>query len=275
MSDIYDFWKKELDLDKKYKLKGFSRGGLRTGFMLLPNNIFLDAGVPSQIKPNAILITHSHQDHIDCLYNHLLDNDNNVQVIGTHTLINNLKDYLSACRSMNVGYKIKFDKWDPKPILGNLTININNTKYYIEGKYLDHEVECIGYGLSEIRNKLKQDYKELPGSLLADLKKNKVEITEEVLYPILFFCGDMGYTSLVTLPFASYPYFIIECTFFEEEHVQEARMKKHLHINDLVPYFNKYVNTKFILIHFSCRYTKSNLKEYEKIYNFDNVIFWI
>lgn len=273
--DYYDYWKKELDLDKKYKLKGFSRAGLRTGFMLLPSNIFLDAGVPSSIKPNVILISHSHQDHIDCLYNHLLDNNENVQVIGSPMLIHNLKDYLSACRSMNVGYKIKFDKWDPKPISNNLTINVNNTKYYIEGINLDHTVECIGYGLSEIKNKLKEEYKELSSTEIVELKKNKIEITEEKLNAILFFCGDMNYTSLITLPFDTYPYFIIECTFFEPEHVQEAREKKHLHITDLIPYFSKHSKTTFILIHFSCRYTKSQIKEYEKIYKYNNVIFWI
>jgi len=275
MEDYYNYWKKELELDKKYKLKGFSRGGLRTGFMLLPNNIFLDAGVPCPIKPNIILITHGHQDHIDCLYNHLLDNDEVVQVIGAQTLINNLDDYLSACRSLNTGYKVKFDKWDRKPISDNLIINTNNTKYYIETINLDHGVECLGYGLSELRNKLKEMYKDLPGQEIAQLKKNKVEITEEIHFPVLFFCGDMNYTSLTKLPFNSYPYFIIECTFFDADHYTEARVKKHLHINDLVIFFTEHPNTKFILIHFSCRYTKSQLKEFEKIYKFDNVIFWI
>jgi len=273
--DYYDFWKKELDLDKKYKLKGFSRGSLRTGFILLPCRIFLDAGVPSPIKPNAILITHGHQDHIDCLYNHLLDNNEKVQVIGTNTLIDNLKDYLNSCRTMNVGYKIKFDKWAPKSILNNLIINIDNIKYYIETIKLDHEVECIGYGLSEIRNKLKNEYNKLSSIELANLKKNNIQIIEEILYPILFFCGDMNYTSLLILPFNSYPYFIIECTFFQLEHIYDARSKKHLHIVDLIPYFQKYINTIFILIHFSCRYTKNQINEYKKKYNFSNVIYWI
>jgi len=280
--DFYDFWKKELDLDKKYKLKGFSRGSLRTGFMLLPCRIFLDAGVPSPIKSNAILITHGHQDHIDSLYNHLLDTadknytktNNKVQVIGTPSLINNLRDYLSACRTLNVGSKMRFTNWDPKPIVQNLDLNINNTKYHIECVYLDHEVECIGYGLSETRNKLKEEYQLLDPKELAELKKT-VHITEEKLSPILFFCGDMNYTSLKNLPYHQYPYMIIECTFFDPEHLIDARCKKHLHITDLVPYFTEHPKTTFILIHFSCKYTKSQIKEYEGQYTFPNVIYWI
>jgi ribonuclease Z len=272
--EYYDHWKKELVLDNKYKIKGFSRGSLRTGFILFPTNIFLDAGVPCIIKPNIILITHGHQDHIDSLYNHLLNTPNKVQVIGTASLINNLKEYLNSCRSMNVGYKIKFNNWDPKPILTNLNVEIKNTKYHIEGIFLDHAVECIGYGINEIRIKLKEKYKLYSKEEIIKIKKTE-NITEIKHIPILFFCGDMNNTSLSILPFKNYPYFIIECTFFDEEHLLDARRKKHLHIYDLIPYFNSNTDTQFILIHFSCKYTIKQIKKFETKYSFTNVIFWV
>lgn len=256
--EIYDYWKKTLNLDKKYKLKGFSRGALKTGFMLLPCKIFLDCGIPSPIIPNAILITHSHQDHIDALYSNIMNATDKVIIVATHTLINNLKDYLNACKSFNCGFKCKFTKWTPVSIIEEVIININNTNYLIKSYYLDHEVECIAYGLSEIIN-------------------NKTELTysNEDLYSIILFCGDMNYTSLETLPFEIYPYVIIECTFLNEIDIDEARQKKHLHITDLLQYFEKYPLTNFILIHFSCKYTKMEIKEYLSKYNFSNVIYWI
>jgi ribonuclease BN (tRNA processing enzyme) len=271
--DIYDYWKKELLLDKKYKLKGFSRGSLRTGFMLLPSKIFLDCGVPSPISPNAILITHGHQDHIDALYSNLIDN-NKVIIIGTQLLINNLKNYLSACKTLNCGFKSIFTNWIPTPIINIIKVNINNINYLIESYYLDHEVECIAYGLFECRKKLKIEYKNKTKDELIELKKI-LDIEDDYNYPILLFCGDMGFNSLETLPFNKYPYIIIEATFFDENHITEARDKKHLHINDLIPYFIQYSDTKFILIHFSCRYTKHQIKEYSLKYKFDNVIYWI
>ena len=39
------------------QIKGFSRSTLRTGFIILPYRIVLDAGLTSPIKPNMILIT--------------------------------------------------------------------------------------------------------------------------------------------------------------------------------------------------------------------------
>jgi len=247
--EIYDYWKKTLNLNTKYKLKGFSRGALRTGFMLLPCKIFLDCGVPSPISPNAILITHSHQDHIDALYSNIM-NGENVIIIGTHTLINNLKDYLSACKSFNCGYKTKFTNWKPTYIIDEVIIKIKDINYLIKSYYLDHEVECIAYGLSEIKN-------------------------NKDLQSILLFCGDMNYTSLETLPFELYPYVIIECTFLNDTDIEEARTKKHLHITDLIFYFEKHLLITFILIHFSCKYTKMEIKEYSSKYNFSNVIYWI
>lgn len=272
--DIYDFWKKELKLDNKFTIKGYSKGSYKTGFVLLPDKIFLDAGVPSSYKPNAILITHSHQDHIDCLYNHfILDENIKIKVLGTHDLINNLKYYLSACKSLNAGYKVPFNNWEPLPIIENINVNINKTEYFIEIKYLDHDIESIGFGLNEMRTKLKDEYKELSKNELELLDKNEISYKQQ--YPILFFCGDMNYTSLETLPFDSYPYFIIECSFLEKEHLQEARDRKHLHIDDLLPYFTQHPNTKFILIHFSCRYDKKIIKKFSDLYSGPNVIFWM
>ena len=170
----------------------------------------------------------------------------------------------------------KFNNWCPKPIINNTTININCTKFNIEAINLDHEVECLGYGLSEIRNKLKEEYKMLTQDELTEKKLNNIEITEEKLFPILFFCGDMGFTTLERLPFDKYKLFIIECSFLEDDHIKEAIDKQHLHINHLIPYVEKYNDTHFIFIHFSCRYTKKIIKQYEqKFSHIKNITFWI
>ena len=47
---------------------------------------------------------------------------------------------------------------------------------------------------------------------------------------------------------------------------QEAIDRKHLHITDLQPYFERFKETKFILIHFSSRYTLEEIKTYQSIW---------
>lgn len=274
--EYYDYWNKEYVINKKYKLKGFSRGGLRTGFILLPHNIFLDAGVPTPIKPNMILITHGHQDHIDSLYNHFIDNEEKTPVIGNINLLTFLQNYLDSCKSVNAMKKCKFTNWIPYPIINEKTITICNTQYFIKAYSLDHEVETFGYGLQEIRNKLKEEYIGLSQDSIEKLKNDQIQITESKKFPLLFFCGDMGHTSLETLPFQDYPLFIIECSFLDSDHIKEARAKQHLHITDLIPYVEKYKETQFIFIHFSCRYNKSMIKQYQTKFNYlTNLLFWI
>jgi ribonuclease BN (tRNA processing enzyme) len=272
--DYYNFLDNEYDIDGIYKLKGFSRGSLRTGFILFPHKIFLDAGVPTPIKPNLILITHSHQDHIDSLYTHLIDTKK-ISVISNIKLIPLLQDYLDACKSLNCMNKKKFTNWQPKPIINQTIVTVNSVKINIEAIHLDHEVECFGYGISQVRTKLKSEFIGKSQEELNNLALN-TELSIEYLYPILFFCGDMGFTSLESLPYEKYNLFVIECTFLDDAHINEAINKQHLHINHLLPIVEKYKKIKFIFIHFSCRYSKKELKEYSKKYSYlNNVIFWL
>ena len=206
-----------------------------------------------------------------------MDNKNKTKVLCSTNLIKLLQEQLNASRSVNVGRKLKFDNWEPH------SININN--YYrtlICGKMfvfntipLDHEVETFGYGISEIRNKLLEIYKNKSQDELIELKKTN-NITEEKIYPIIFFCGDTSKKSLEHLPFDTYPVFIIESTFFNIDHINDADNKKHLHINYLIPYFEKYTEVTFILIHFSCKYKLEEIKNFQQQYKkYTNVIFWI
>ncbi len=272
------YWKKEYKINNIITLKGYSRGSQRTGFVLLPYKIFLDSGIYFPIEPNIILITHGHQDHIDALYTNLMDNRQKTQVICANNLLKLLQEQLNASRGVNIGRKIKFDNWEP------YAININNNFYrtIICGKtfifnsiQLDHEVETYGYGISEIRNKLLEIYKDKTQEELIEIKKT-TSITEEKIYPIIFFCGDTSKKSLEYLPFDEYPVFIIESTFFDIEHISDADNKKHIHINYLIPYFEKHTETQFILIHFSCKYKLEEIKLFQQQYKkYNNVIFWI
>lgn len=267
----YNF--KEIELNNSYKLKGFSRGAFRTGFILLPCKIFLDAGLPSNIIANIIFITHTHQDHINNLYS-LLSDGTKTPVVSTNNSLRLLSKYLDANYSLNCGQERKFYNWTPVCLGRSFDYKINNILFKIETIFLDHAIETVGYGFNEVKNKLKECYLNKTTQEIIELKKT-VEITEVKLLPIIFFCGDTSYKSLPLLPFENYPYFIIECTFLFPEHLEEAREKTHLHITDLIPYIEKYNSTIFILIHFSCRYSKNEIKEYKEKYNYNNTIFWI
>ena len=77
-------------------ISGFSRSKYRTGYLIQPYNIYLDAGLPCPITPNLILLSHSHLDHNAGLYSILIEGEN-TPVMLPDTDVANTKKMLNAC----------------------------------------------------------------------------------------------------------------------------------------------------------------------------------
>lgn len=257
-------------------IKGHSRSAYRTGYLIHPYNIYLDAGHPSPVPPSLILVSHGHYDHIANLYSLLLISEGkNVPVMLPVSTNGNIQKMLDSFASLNNGKKSIYKNWTP---INQNTFNINiiSKKIIINTYKLDHRVPTQGYGITEVHKKLKEEYKHLNGKELAELKKT-TEITFEHNIKMILFISDTGKSVLPKLPFNEYPIVIIECTFFDDEHYDESVKRKHLHWKDLEPYVISNENTRFILGHFSCRYKEEYIKDISNIITekYKNIIFWI
>ena len=274
--DFINSWQIKYEFND-YELIGYSRGAFGTGLMINPLKIFLDAGMRSQFEPNLILVTHGHSDHICELYNILIGNSkkNMVPIITPPNITGMIASHINSHNSLSRGFPCKYNKCDIIGLSNTHRLIIQGKTIELEPFQMDHGVDTIGFGISEIRERLKPEFigreKEL-----GELKKT-VKITEEKCVPMFLFCGDTGNSVLDKLPFDKYPTVIIESTFFAPEHIDESRERKHLHITDLEPYFVKNNSTHFILIHFSNRYELDALKKYQEIYEkkYKNIKFFL
>jgi len=71
-----------------------------------------------------------------------------------------------------------------------------------------------------------------------------------------------------------YPVAIVECTFLldNNDELEQAIKKKHIHWNQLKPYVVQNPNVLFILVHFSQRYSDSQIKTFfNKVIAEDNI----
>lgn len=115
-------------------------------------------------------------------------------------------------------------------------------------------VRALGYCVLDVRQKLLEEYASLTGPQLVELKRQGIEITRRVESPLVCYCGDTGPGDFLNLDYVRRArVLLLECTFFEADHIRRARHGNHLHIKDLREIVPTLENEHVLLIHASRR----------------------
>jgi ribonuclease BN (tRNA processing enzyme) len=109
----------------------------------------------------------------------------------------------------------------------------------------------------------------------------KINIYDKIIIPETLFFGDTSNivfkNKLIKNLISKTKTVIIESTFLEKrKDISDKQLKirentNHMFLEDLVPIINKYKDVDFILMHFSARYNKTNIKKFIEKEYFDNV----
>jgi len=106
----------------------------------------------------------------------------------------------------------------------------------------------------DVRQKLKEQFLGLTGPQIVELKNKGVEITNRVEVPLVAFLGDTGPANYADLPYvANAKTLLIECTFFDADHLRRARAGKHMHVADLPKALEGIASERIIIIHVTRR----------------------
>ena len=126
-----------------------------------------------------------------------------------------------------------------------------------------HAAGSLGFALVDVRQKLKEEYLGLSGPEIVELKKKGVRITRRLEVPLVAYLCDTGKANYSHLPHvAQARALLIECTFFDGEHTERARLGKHLHVDDLPEVLDGMRNEHIIICHVTRR---TNMAEARKI----------
>lgn len=117
-----------------------------------------------------------------------------------------------------------------------------------------HGGPSLGYSMVEVRKKLKPEYASYSGQQIAEAKRRGETVEYRLEMPRLAFCGDTA-----PGPFLDYAHvskaevLIVECTFFEDDHMERARLGRHTHVTDLPELYERVESPHVVLTHISRR----------------------
>lgn len=255
----------------QYSVIGKSTASICTSFYIPELRIMFDCGVSHNFVPEHVFITHGHLDHTKAIAETIVQQGNTKAKIKikpnifipseTEQFFKEAIHHIFVLSKHNPTHKMN-NKFNLVSSTENMRIDvvIKNTPWIVEIFKCYHTTPCVGYGLIEKRQKLKEEYKNLTGQELGNLKKQNIQITEEKEYPILCFLGDTTIEVFKNNNIFKYPIIFTECTFFEENLKKLAWTKKHTLWSDLIKIINKHPDNFFIIYHFSNRYKDIDIK---------------
>ncbi|MCP4249625.1 MAG: hypothetical protein GY778_21505 [bacterium] len=119
---------------------------------------------------------------------------------------------------------------------------------------VNHGAAALGYSAIEVRNKLKPEYAGLSGPQLVELKKKGETIEHRLEVPLVTYCGDTALGAFLDEPHVCQAQvLIVECTFFDPDHVVRARAGRHLHVCDMPELMSHLQSPHVVLTHVSQR----------------------
>lgn len=242
-------------------LRGRSRAGDGTSWVIEPLQWMFDCGaaVVATKPPTALFLTHTHADHVQLLTRYALV-DRSIPIYAPKSAVELLQAHLQAFQRL-VG-----DETEPSYQLmgveaGNVwDITAQGQRYRVTAVACDHRIDCLGYVIDRIHQRLRDDYRGLSSAEIGQLKREGVEITETTTTPMLVVLGDTTPRVFDRHPeLLSYPTVLVECSFFKDDDVDRAADKTHMHWRDLQPIVDAHPATLFCLTHFSLKYAASRI----------------
>lgn len=262
-----------------YRIYGESIAGESTCLNIPELDLGFDIGsCPRAMLPSKHLaISHGHMDHIGALAYYC--SQRRFQGMGTAKIVCDERIAPSIKRMMDGYVDLEHQRtpYDLVPLRPDQPLEIKNN-ILLRGFETEHTCPSFGYTVSEKRTKLKQEFLDLPQDKLRELKDRGTEITRAFEIPLIAYTGDTAPgPHLVREDVRKAQIVIAECTFFEPDHKQRAKVGMHMHLDDIAEWLRVLECQHIILIHVSRRtdmsYARNRIAQLSGMKNAEKVLF--
>jgi len=239
----------------QFTLAGYSVAGEESVILAPELDVAFDIGkCPREaLTVNHVLLSHGHMDHVAGLPYYFAQRDFQGNPGGAALVPADLVGPLTAL--MRAWGRVE-GHVPPHRLVGMRAGEEYQVRRGLVVRAFDtrHVPGSLGFAVVDVRQKLKAEFADRTGPQLVELKKQGVEITRRVEVPLVAFLGDTGRANYAELPHvANAQALLLECTFFDDDHVSRARAGKHLHVHDLPEVLEGMHNEHIILIHVTRR----------------------
>lgn len=244
------------------ELTGRSVAGLETCIEVPALKLLLDLGRCSRTAVNQrlVLLSHGHLDHIGAIAQHaarrsLLGMKEGIYVVPA-SISEQIERLFNAAGELD-GQVI------PRRVIA---LEPGQEHPLGKGRWLRafetfHRVVSQGYTVWENRSHLRQEFRELPGVKLGELRRQGVTIDEVERVPLLSFTGDTRVEVLERTPeLQQTECLVIETSFLDDlVPVAQARQMGHIHLDELLARRELLPQRDLVFSHFSARYSANDV----------------
>jgi ribonuclease Z len=251
------------------RVLGHSLAGEETYFILPELNLAFDIGrAPRElIGIDHVFLSHGHMDHAAglayyCAQRSFLDNAPGALYLH-EALLEPVRRLLAIWSEIDGG-RLPAELHAAQPgvdvaLRRDLVVRPFEVNHPFRGR--GRAVAGLGFAAIEVRKKLRDEYQDLTGPQLVDLKRRGVEIDRRVELPLVAYCGDTAPGDFLDLPHvAGAKVLLLECTFLDPEHQERARAGNHIHVRDLRAILPRLRNERIVLTHTSRRTAMSDAR---------------
>ena len=238
-----------------FRVQGYSVAGEATSINIPEMDVCFDMGMAprSALAAKFCALSHGHMDHVGGLA--YWCSQRNFQGMGPGTIVCDAR-IENDVRGMMDGFQSLERQKTPYeliPLEHEQEIQIKNN-IMLRAFHTEHTAPSCGYVIIEKRTKLKEHLVGLPQEKLRDMKQNGEEIVNHLEVPLLAYTGDtLPGAHLLRDDVRKAQIIISECTFFEPDHKERAKIGMHMHVDDLVEWLKIVECEHMVVVHLSRR----------------------
>lgn len=244
-------------------IEGRSRAGHETYFRIRQLGVALDIGrCPDLVVPmEHVFITHAHLDHAAGIPFYAAQRK--LQQLGTGTIYvpaeaaDGFEELLAVQRRLT-GSELRLDVVGLAP--GDEVRFGRN--HLVRAHAASHRVAARAYELFDVRHHLRKELVGKSREEIGRLRREGVTVDEPYSRSLLFYTGDTDRGLLEKCPAAfQSEVLMIECSFIMDGHQDRAAQYRHIHIDDIADFADRFENEVVVLTHFSRRYSRDEIRD--------------